>query len=458
MPGSHAGATPGSTGGLPGGSGGLNPAGLSTFRPNQNYITGLEQSFITSLHTARHLVPKYAALLDHTDFFDLECARAFRTLAAGRPLASLPFTALALDKREMDGAMQEIQEAAYLRKMQNWSMQVTRKSEQQDKKGVEELLATPPRLNRVRELMNSKQLMAHVLLNAMSGMTGHKLESLQLKPLGLKLNANSISIFAGRSAAGKSALVEQILLDLSAQGAFVIDISVELDADYRAKRYLQHIGGDDLSPDRFTDGTFDPAKMAVAMKEFAEPSDITGARRGRHLLLTETCFTLKDIADTLVTYLTHYEEYVQARKAAGEAHPGPPVVLIDYIQLIKVAKAEGIYDKMNEIIEDIYEMTKRHGLATLLVSQLKRGVGVDPKTGEYVPDMTHLEGSGRIEQLAHNILFVYAPKDAWSKNGWKKVVCAAVKRRGSEPLTLEGMYNGSFLTFTFDPDDMRSKL
>ena len=174
--------------------------------------------------------------------------------------------------------------------------------------------------------------------------------------------------------------------------------------------------------------------------------------------MTEECFTLKDIEDTLHTYLTHYEEYVRYRKAEGMAHPGPPVVLIDYIQLIKVAKAEGIYDKMNEIIESLYELTKRHGLAMILVSQLKRNVGVDPKTGEYVPDMTHLEGSGRIEQLAHNIVFVYAPQAAWSKNGWKKVIAAAVKRRGAEPLTMEGIYNGGWLTFSFDPVDIASKL
>lgn len=429
----------------------------STFNPTVNYITGLEQSFVTSLHLARNLVPKYSAMLDVQDFFDLNAQKAFRTLILGRPLASLPFTAHALSKSELDAAMQEIQEASFMRKMQTWGSQVIRQAEAQNTQLLNEVLSSPPRMNKARELLDSKQLMAHVLLNQLSGATGHQFGSVQLRPLGLKLNANSITVLAGRSAAGKSALAEQVLLDLCLQGAFCIDVTVEQNASYRGQRYLQHIGGPDLAPDRFTEGTFDPVKMARAMTEFTDPSDITGHRTPRHLWLTETCFTLKDIEDTLHTYLANYEEYVQARKSLGLVHPGPPVVMIDYIQLIKV-KSDGIYDKMNEIIETLYELTKKHGLATILLSQLKRNVGVDPKTGEYVPDMTHLEGSGRIEQLAHNILFVYAPQAAWSKNGWKKVICAAVKRRGSEAQTLEGLYNGSWLTFTFDPADIATKL
>lgn len=425
---------------------------------NSNYITELERSFVTSLHTARSLIPKYSAMLDYTDFFDMDSMRCFRTLAQGRPLAALPFEALALSKQELDSAMQEIQEASYLRNLKNWAMQVQRQAESQNKPGTDALLSTPPRMNRRQAIMDSRQLMAKVLLGQLSGAVGHKLSSVQLKALGLKLNANSITILAGRSAAGKSALAEQMLDDLSLQGAFCIDITVEVSAEYRGQRYLQHLGGPDLAPDRFTEGTFDPAKMTRAMAQFSDPADISGSTMRRQLWLTEECYTMKDIEDTLHTHMQHYEEYVNWRKSEGLPHPGPPVVLIDYIQLIKVANAEGIYDKMNEIIEGIYELTKRNGLATILVSQLKRGVGVDPKTGEYVPDMTHLEGSGRIEQLAHNILFVYAPSAAWSKGGWKKIVAAAVKRRGSEPTTLEGLYNGQWLTFTFDPTDIASKL
>lgn len=412
---------------------------------------------MTSLHLARNLVPKYAAMLDHTDFFDLSAMRVFRTLASGRPLASLPFEAVALSKSELDAAMAEIQEASYMRRMQNWGMQVIRKSESQDLLALNELMSSPPRLNKQREILTSAQLVAAVMLNQLTGTTGHQFNSVQLKPLGLKLNANSITIVAGRSASGKSAVVEQMLLDLSSQGAFCMDITVEQSATYRGQRYLQHLGGPDLAPDRFTEGTFDPVKMLKASHDFVEPMDIVGNKTKRQLWLTETCFTLKDIEDTVFTYLQGYEEYVQACKAAGMAHPGPPVVVIDYIQLIKV-KSDGIYDKMNEIIETIYELTKKYGLATILLSQLKRNVGVDPKTGEYVPDMTHLEGSGRIEQLAHNILFVYAPAAAWSKNGWRKVICAAVKRRGSEPKSLEGLYNGQWLSFTFDEADIKIKL
>lgn len=433
------------------------PSTPSTFNPHANYITGLEQSFITSLHTARHLVPKYTAMLDAGDFFDMDCMRIFRALSAGKPMPSLPFEAVALTKDEMDSAMQEIQQSSYMRSVKHWSTQVIRQAEQNDLPALNEVLATPPRLNKQREILNSKQLMAHVLLSQLSGSTGHQFGSVQLKALGLKLNANSITIMAGRSASGKSAIVEQMLLDLSYQGAYCIDITVEQSATYRGQRYLQHLEGPDLAPDRFTEGTFDPDKLSRGMDTFSEPSDIVGNKLARQLHVTETCFTLKDIEDTLFTYLQSYEEYVLARKAAGQAHPGPPVVVIDYIQLIKV-KSDGIYDKMNEIIETIYELTKKYGLATILLSQLKRNVGVDPKTGEYVPDMTHLEGSGRIEQLAHNILFVYAPAAAWHKNGWKKVICAAVKRRGSEPQTLEGLYNGSWLSFTFDPADIAAKL
>lgn len=110
------------------------------------------------------------------------------------------------------------------------------------------------------------------------------------------------------------------------------------------------------------------------------------------------------------------------------------VVVIDYLQLItspRQARDRGRHDEIAEQTRALKQMSKRYGVAVILLSQLNRGVeGRDDKR----PSLADLRASGAIEEDADAVMFAYRPayyveKSPAFRKGQPEAVEAAIDQR-----------------------------
>lgn len=395
-------------------------------------------------------------MLSPEHFLDIDAKRVFDNLKHNRPVVSLPFESPPVDIADLEKAAEEIRRSKWLRDVLLFGTTLTRAASTNDVKKVETLMQHPPRLDGQVEQADPTALNLALIKKLMvPGSLSVKPSNPSLKPLGFSFYPNSITVFTGLPGGGKSAMVQRLALDLTSQGIPFLDLSLEDSQEFRHMRYLQALGGPSLSPARFAAGQYDPVTLKTAMEHLEWVIDpFSGTRTKRPFRIEAESRNLPAIKVAVEDFMEFYKTFVHEQTSAGKPHPGPPVVAVDFIQLVTVPGATTIYDKINTVMEYLYEITRTHGIALLLVSQLKRTKDEEHK--EFVPSMQLLEGSPRLEQLAHNIIFFYTPKPAWSKGAWRKVICEAVKFRTGDLFKMDGMFNGGWLNFTFDPAEMSS--
>lgn len=130
------------------------------------------------------------------------------------------------------------------------------------------------------------------------------------------------------------------------------------------------------------------------------------------------------------------------------------LVVIDYLQLMRVENHQNQYESTTEISGAIKSMAKDFGLPIAVACQLNRSV--EGKT-EKEPTMADLRGSGAIEQDADMILFPFRPAVYDKKQPASYAELIVAKNRQGECKTYPLQWTGAYTLFDCVGDKPHAK-
>lgn len=200
--------------------------------------------------------------------------------------------------------------------------------------------------------------------------------------LGLR---SELVVLAARPGLGKTALALQLIM-AAAKSGNVLMFSLEMPSEQLTERALSYQSG--------VSGTTMRNPIGLTPTDFAKLSD--ALRDLQHLPV--------DIIDlpgvTAMQVLGHAKQYAR--------HHGkkPALVVLDYLQLLKVAKAEKRTEAVGDACRTVRLMARTLGVPVLLLSQLNRNVEGSPRR----PVNADLRDSGEIEQEADRIIMLHRPE------------------------------------------------
>ncbi len=125
-------------------------------------------------------------------------------------------------------------------------------------------------------------------------------------------------------------------------------------------------------------------------KRIAEYSTLLGSAP---IYITDGDFDLSDIIATS-NYL-YYKKQIK-------------MLIIDYLQLIKIHTQSSIYQEMDSILNSLKILGKDLDIPVVVISQISRLY--DNRNMSRRPDMSQLRSPGAIEDFADKLLFVYRPE------------------------------------------------
>ncbi len=134
--------------------------------------------------------------------------------------------------------------------------------------------------------------------------------------------------------------------------------------------------------------------------------------------------------------------------------PAPDLVIIDYLGLMKSAKAtENRVQEVSEITRNLKIMAKELKVPVIACAQLSRGT--ETKGKSHKPMLSDLRESGSIEQDADIVLFLYRDTyydnektDDEDRSDPNKAECIVAKNRHGEIGTVNLHWDGQFTRFT----------
>ena len=145
-------------------------------------------------------------------------------------------------------------------------------------------------------------------------------------------------------------------------------------------------------------------------------------------------------------------------KAKLKKQKGFDLVIIDYLQLMKPARANNNHvQEVSEITRDLKILAKEMNVPVITLSQLSRA---SEQRAEHKPQLSDLRDSGSIEQDADIVLFLYredyykdksdqTPSDT-SNHG----ECIVAKNRHGETRSVPLHWQGEFMRFTSEVNDV----
>lgn len=250
---------------------------------------------------------------------------------------------------------------------------------------------------KVRSLLNTKPVRSGTDLGDSIGMSvskyvskvavGTKFKQFSA-PLATRfpLEEGAIHVVAGGPGSGKSAWTERLAWELSTSGVVVGDFSIELPEIPKIARYAQHLRGPTVGLSAYVNGTVDTVLMAEAAREIMANTNLK-------LITTDANIgTLEGLKDA-IRY--HAEEH------------GMKVAIIDFLQLISVPGVPKTYEKLDIITNELKALGDELGIAQIWLTQLNR----EGRKGDLRPRMEHIEGAGKIEQLAWSVAVIDAKEN-----------------------------------------------
>lgn len=202
---------------------------------------------------------------------------------------------------------------------------------------------------------------------------------------------SKLYIIAARPAVGKSAFVGQISLnqmksDLNAEGADVQFFSAEMEEEELLTRMATNLA------------SIDSEKLKNALQDFSK-DDWVKFNRGINTLYHSSL----EIFDQAPMYMSYI--YRTAREARRKNPEGKLVVMIDYLQLLKM---DGRWNdrrlEVEEISRSLKNLARELKCPVVALSQLSRQV---EQRQDKRPMMSDLRETGAIEQDADVIMFLY---------------------------------------------------
>lgn len=233
--------------------------------------------------------------------------------------------------------------------------------------------------------------------------------------IGGGLSLTDILLVAGLPGSGKSALVLQMAVNIAKQGVPVAFLSGEMSNKENALRLLSQAAG------------------------FANLNSQV------HLTQTERA-ELVEWADALKSVPIYFDSRTYDLQSVGKAmrsmveHHGVKVLVVDYIQLLKLSKndKQSRYERITEVSQEVKRIAMEYGVAIIEVAQFNRE---GAKSGK--PKMHDLEGSSQLEKDTSLIFII--DREAGTPN----VAIRIEKGRNSGLGEIPGRFAGYKLTFEF---------
>lgn len=236
------------------------------------------------------------------------------------------------------------------------------------------------------------------------------------------LEEGAIHVVAGGPGGGKSAWTECLAWELSTAGTVVGDFSIELPETPKIARYAQHLRGPTVGLQAYVTGTVDTVLMAEASREIIANTNL------KLITANSNIGTLEGLKDAI---RFHAEEN------------GMQLAIIDFLQLISVPGVPKTYEKLDIITNELKALGDELGIAQIWLTQLNR----EGRRGDLRPRMEHIEGAGKIEQLAWSVA-VIDPKDVIPGTNVKDVNVYFDKSRYGGTGVIKAKFDGEYYDFT----------
>ncbi len=244
------------------------------------------------------------------------------------------------------------------------------------------------------------------------------------------LNKSDLIILGARPGMGKTSFALNIARNVAVNaGKTVCFFSLEMTRDQLAQRMLSSEAG--IKSEKLRTGELDD-------KEWARLAQAGAALSEANIYFDET------------SAITVPEMKAKLRRMK----PAPDLVVIDYLGLMKSAKAtENRVQEVSEITRNLKIMAKELKVPIIACAQLSRGT--EAKGKSHKPALSDLRESGSIEQDADIVLFLYretyydnektGDEDRGDPN---KAECIVAKNRHGEIGTVDLYWDGQFTRFT----------
>ena len=244
------------------------------------------------------------------------------------------------------------------------------------------------------------------------------------------LNKSDLIILGARPGMGKTSFALNIVRNVAMNtGRTVCFFSLEMTRDQLAQRMLSSEAG--IKSEKLRTGELDD-------KEWARLAQAGAALSEANIYFDET------------SAITVPEMKAKLRRMK----PAPDLVVIDYLGLMKSAKAtENRVQEVSEITRNLKIMAKELKVPVIACAQLSRGT--ETKGKSHKPALSDLRESGSIEQDADIVLFLYRETyydsektDDEDRGDPNKAECIVAKNRHGEIGTVDLHWDGQFTRFT----------
>lgn len=244
------------------------------------------------------------------------------------------------------------------------------------------------------------------------------------------LNKSDLIILGARPGMGKTSFALNIARNVAVNtNRTVCFFSLEMTRDQLAQRMLSSEAG--IKSEKLRTGELDD-------KEWARLAQAGDALSKANIYFDET------------STITVPEMKAKLRRLK----PAPDLVIIDYLGLMKSAKAtENRVQEVSEISRNLKIMAKELRIPVIACAQLSRGT--EAKGKSHKPALSDLRESGSIEQDADIVLFLYRDTyydnektDDEDKSDPNRAECIVAKNRHGEIGTIDMHWDGQFTRFT----------
>lgn len=225
-----------------------------------------------------------------------------------------------------------------------------------------------------------------------------------------RLLPGKLTVIAGMSSSGKSALVRQIAEAASKEArqrglGFGYISSLEMTGDEYATRHLAEMVG--IPGDRIEQGGLHRAEVAVLVK---------AAER------------MKSLPIKVDQRVRMNMEAIRARALKVRNTSGLAFIVIDHLLLIAGARGDSLLDRVSQATIEGKNMAKEFGCPVIMLAQLDEKKILESPSGW--PNSSHLFGGQTIMQNADQIMFVHRPEVILAKK--EPPEAAKAKKEGDD--------------------------
>lgn len=194
------------------------------------------------------------------------------------------------------------------------------------------------------------------------------------------LGKGRVIIVAGRTAMGKTALMSQISWDLAKANNRTVYLSLEMPKEELHTRCFSR-------------------EYKISNTELERGNFDKHLDKYKHFVNSMKSFPLK-YSDCIGMGWKQIDEMINACEINK-----PQAILIDHVNHIKT---NGINDKavIDDYLTNILTLSRRHSITFIIGAQINR---ISQNEKNTYPELHHLKGTGRLEEIADMVLLLYWP-------------------------------------------------